>query len=76
MATILDAPSALGNYMLKGWVRASNLFFLDLPLRALQVLTNRPCPNTGCRIPLLRSPEAQDPVVHLCVNCDENKNGM
>ncbi|KAF9452474.1 hypothetical protein P691DRAFT_756399 [Macrolepiota fuliginosa MF-IS2] len=53
MATILDAPSALGTYMLKGWV-----------------LTNRPCPNNGCKIPLLRSPAGQAPVVHLCVNCD------
>ncbi|KAJ3573863.1 hypothetical protein NP233_g2135 [Leucocoprinus birnbaumii] len=57
MATVLDAPSALGTYMLRGWV-----------------LTDRPCPTRGCRIPLLRSPVGQDPVVHLCVSCDESSN--
>ncbi|KAF5363669.1 hypothetical protein D9756_000701 [Leucocoprinus leucothites] len=57
MATVLDAPSALGTYMLKGWV-----------------LTDRPCPTSGCRIPLLRSPAGQDPVVNFCVNCDRGSD--
>jgi len=40
--------------MLKGWV-----------------LTDCPCPTFSCRgVPLLRSPEGQQPVVRYCANCD------
>ncbi|XP_006460027.1 hypothetical protein AGABI2DRAFT_149991 [Agaricus bisporus var. bisporus H97] len=56
MSSIQDAPSALGDYMLSGWI-----------------LTNRRCSTPGCTIPLLRSPDRQSPVVHLCVTCNENK---
>jgi len=40
--------------MLKGWV-----------------LTDCPCPSPSCGgVPLLRSPEGQQPGVHYCANCD------
>jgi len=36
-----------------------------------QVLTDSPCPTPSCRgVPLLRSPEGQQPVVRYCANCD------
>ncbi|KAK0486905.1 hypothetical protein EDD18DRAFT_652728 [Armillaria luteobubalina] len=35
------------------------------------VLTDRICQNTGCNVPLMRSPNGQTPVVHYCASCDE-----
>ncbi|PBL02492.1 hypothetical protein ARMGADRAFT_1005850 [Armillaria gallica] len=35
------------------------------------VLTDRTCQNTGCNVPLMRSPNGQTPVVHYCASCDE-----
>ncbi|KAI9574586.1 hypothetical protein HD554DRAFT_2048231 [Boletus coccyginus] len=54
MSRVVDVPNALGEYMLRGWV-----------------LTDSPCPAPSCRgVPLLRSPEGQQPVVRYCANCD------
>ncbi|KIM90708.1 hypothetical protein PILCRDRAFT_811167 [Piloderma croceum F 1598] len=36
------------------------------------VLTDNSCPNTGCIIPLMRSPDGRSPVTYYCANCDEN----
>ncbi|KAK0206495.1 hypothetical protein DFS33DRAFT_593460 [Desarmillaria ectypa] len=35
------------------------------------VLTDRTCQNSGCNIPLMRSPSGRTPVIHYCVSCDE-----
>ncbi|KAK0468303.1 uncharacterized protein EV420DRAFT_1635554 [Desarmillaria tabescens] len=35
------------------------------------VLTDRTCQNSGCNVPLMRSPNGQTPVVHYCASCDE-----
>ena len=34
------------------------------------VLTDEGCPNTNCRVPLMRSPKGQVPVTMFCANCD------
>lgn len=36
------------------------------------VLTDNSCPNLGCHIPLMRSPNGRTPITHYCANCDEN----
>lgn len=37
------------------------------------VLTDNPCPASGCRgVPLLRSPKGQEPMVQHCVSCDRS----
>ncbi|KAG7449274.1 uncharacterized protein BT62DRAFT_929247 [Guyanagaster necrorhizus] len=36
------------------------------------VLTDRTCQNSGCNVPLMRSPSGRTPVVHYCASCDEN----
>ncbi|KAF9006460.1 hypothetical protein BDQ17DRAFT_284785 [Cyathus striatus] len=54
MSSITDISSALGEYMLRGWV-----------------LTDHSCPNAGCAIPMLRSPNGKSPVVEFCVNCNK-----
>jgi hypothetical protein len=75
MTTIADVSGKLGEYMLKGWV----IFLFDLvPVTRAdhytrQVLTDDSCPNSGCHIPLMRSPNGRTPIVYYCANCDENK---
>lgn len=40
-----------------------------------QVLTDCPCPALTCKgVPLLRSPEGQQPSVRYCANCDGPPN--
>ncbi|KIO12874.1 hypothetical protein M404DRAFT_124255 [Pisolithus tinctorius Marx 270] len=40
------------------------------------VLTDNPCPASGCRgVPLLRSPKGQEPMVQHCVSCDRSPTG-
>ena len=34
------------------------------------VLTDDPCPNENCRVPLMRSPKGYTPVTMFCANCD------
>ncbi|KAF8558891.1 hypothetical protein OG21DRAFT_1432652 [Imleria badia] len=54
MSKVDDVSNKLGEYMLKGWV-----------------LTDCPCPAPPCRgVPLLKSPDGQQPVVRYCANCD------
>jgi len=38
------------------------------------VLTDDICPNRGCNIPLMRSPNGSTPVAHYCANCDGRPN--
>jgi len=34
------------------------------------VLTDKSCPTTGCRVPLMRSPNGHTPVTWFCANCE------
>ncbi|ETW84377.1 hypothetical protein HETIRDRAFT_311856 [Heterobasidion irregulare TC 32-1] len=34
------------------------------------VLTDKSCPTPGCRVPLMRSPNGQNPVTWFCANCE------
>ncbi|THH17945.1 hypothetical protein EW146_g2941 [Bondarzewia mesenterica] len=36
------------------------------------VLTDKSCPTPGCRVPLMRSPNGQTPVIWFCANCEGN----
>ncbi|KAF8138569.1 hypothetical protein EV363DRAFT_1314280 [Boletus edulis] len=54
MSRVVDVSTKLGEYMLKGWV-----------------LTDSLCPASPCRgVPLLRSPDGQQPIIRYCANCD------
>lgn len=40
-----------------------------------QVLTDKSCPTPGCRVPLMRSPNGQNPVTWFCANCEGSSAG-
>lgn len=36
------------------------------------VLTDSPCSNSGCLVPLMRSPQGRQPITYFCPNCDDD----